>query len=67
MKRLFKHGDNLYLILREIPKHNIEEESIANKKMLKLWVDYLNGNHVLLHEGKYLICETVQDAVVIEE
>jgi hypothetical protein len=32
---------------------------------LKAWRDYLRGDHVLRHNDVFLICETVQDAEIV--
>jgi len=62
MKQLFKHNDKLYLILRDIASHNFEnKDGSLNMDVLKAWRDYLGGDHVLKHNNRYLIVETIQD------
>ena len=67
MKQLFKHNDKLYVIIRAMAFHNFENsnESI-NMEVLKAWRDHLKGDHVLKHNDKFLIVETIQDAEIEE-
>lgn len=67
MKQLFKHNDNLYLVLRDMPEHNFKnKDGSINMNVLKAWRDHLKGDHVLKHNDKFLIVETIQDAEIEE-
>ncbi len=68
MKYLFKHNDNLYLVLRDMPEHNFKnKDGSINMNVLKAWRDHLKGDHVLRHNERYLIVETIQDAQIEDE
>jgi hypothetical protein len=34
---------------------------------LKAWRDYIGADHVLRQNDEYLLCETIQDAQIIED
>jgi hypothetical protein len=62
MKYLFKHDDKLYLVIRSIPEHNFKnKDGSFNLDVLKVWRDYLGGDHVLKQNNYYLIVETIQE------
>jgi hypothetical protein len=62
MKFLYKHGDKLYLVIRNIPEHNFKnKDGTINLEVLKAWRDYLGGDHVLKDNDRYLIVETIQE------
>jgi hypothetical protein len=42
--------------------HNFEnKDGSLNMEVLKLWRDYLRGDHVLRHNNRFLIVETLQE------
>lgn len=62
------NGDTAYKILRKLPIHNfLNKDNQINQQVLGLWVKYLGGNHVLKQEDKFLICEIIEEATIIEE
>ena len=68
-KDLYKYKDNLYIIHREIPAHNIDPQH----KMLNLWREYLTecGQPIdkilkIASTNKFLFCETVKEAEIIQ-
>lgn len=62
------NGDTAYKILRKLPIHNfLNRDNQINQQVLGLWVKYLGGNHVLKQEDKFLICEIIEEATIIEE
>jgi hypothetical protein len=67
MKQLFKHNDKFYVIIRAMAFHNFENSNGSiNMDVLKAWRDHLKGDHVLKHNDKFLIVETIQDAEIEE-
>ena len=61
-------NNNAYKIIDEISIHNfLNSDDSINQKVLGLYVNKLNCDHVLQRENKFLICQTIQDAVIIEE
>ena len=61
-------NDNAYKIIEEISIHNfLNSDNSINQRVLGLYVNKLNCDHVLQRENKFLICQTIQDAVITEE
>jgi len=68
MKQLFKHNDKLYVIIRSMAFHNFENSNGSiNMDVLKAWRDYLGCDHVLRHNDRYLLVQTIQDAIIEDE
>jgi hypothetical protein len=62
MKQLFKHDDQLYLVLRVMNEHNFKnKDGSINMNVLKAWRDHLGGDHVLKQHNQYLIVETIKE------
>lgn len=62
---LFKHGDNLYLILKNISEyHFIDKEKKFNSSLLKSYVEFLGGNHVFQDNGRFIIVKAIEDAQI---
>tara|TARA_R100001163_G_C5046674_1_gene183918 strand:+ start:544 stop:774 length:231 start_codon:yes stop_codon:yes gene_type:complete len=74
MKKIIYSGDTPYIVVREIStescnpkKYGIDRtDRSAHMKVLGLWVEYSHCDHVLLKDGKYLLCRTIKDAEIIE-
>jgi hypothetical protein len=67
MKQLFKFNDKLYVIIRAMAFHNFENSNGSiNMEVLKAWRDYLGCDHVLRHNERYLLVQTIQDAEIEE-
>jgi len=67
MKQLFKYNDKLYVVIRTMAFHNFENKNKSiNMEVLRAWRDHLKGDHVLKHNDKFLIVETIQDAEIEE-
>jgi hypothetical protein len=50
-----------------MPEHNFKnKDGSINMNVLKAWRDHLKGDHVLKHNERYLIVETIQDAQIEE-
>ena len=61
----YKNG-NAYKVLDEISIHNfLNKDNNVNQKVLGLYVNQVGGNHVLQKESKFLICETIEDAIIV--
>lgn len=67
MKYLFKHNDKLYVVIRAMAFHNFENKNGSiNMEVLKAWRDYMGCDHVLRHNDRYLLVQTIQDAIIEE-
>ena len=61
----YKNG-NAYKVLDEISIHNfLNKDNSVNQKVLGLYVNQVGVNHVLQKESKFLICETIEEAIII--
>jgi len=62
-------NDNAYIVKREIPIHNFEQKGTnrLNMELLAAYRDYLGCDHVLRTQTHFLMCETIEDAVIVEE
>jgi hypothetical protein len=68
MKYLFKHNDKLYVIIRDMASHNFEnKDGSINMEVLKAWRDHMGCDHVLKHNERYLLVQTIQDAIIDED
>ena len=56
-----------YKILDIINVHNfLNRDNSVNKQVLGLYVHEKGGDHVLQRDHQFIICETIEDAQVIE-
>lgn len=62
-----KHNEKLYKVKREIKVKRFEESGVMRMEWVKEFRDYLLCNHVLKVGEKFIFCEEVEDAEVIEE
>ena len=53
---LFNHKDELYLVIRAIPEDRFQ----GNMEALKACRDWLDAEHVLRYQGKYLFVEEIK-------
>ena len=62
-------NDKAYIVKREIPIHNFEQKGTnrLNMELLAAYRDYLGCDHVLRTQTHFLMCETIEDAVIVEE
>ena len=62
-------NDNAYIVKRETPIHNFEQKGTnrLNMELLAAYRDYLGCDHVLRTQTHFLMCETIEDAVIVEE
>ena len=55
-----------YKILGILPMHNFaNQDGSINKQVLGMYVNEKNGDHVLQHQNKFLICETIEEAQIL--
>ena len=67
MKQLFKFNDKLYVVVRDMALHNfLNKDGSVNMEVLKAWRDWLGCDHVLKHNERFLIVQTIQDAEIYE-
>jgi|TARA_R100000081_G_C4785069_1_gene153995 hypothetical protein len=74
MKKIVYSGNIPYIVVREIStescnpkKYGIDRtDKSSHMKILGLWVEHSHCDHVLLKDGKYLLCRTIKDAEIIE-
>jgi hypothetical protein len=60
-------GDIAYEILNIIPIHNfLNKDNNVNQKVLGLYVNQLDGDHVLQKDHQFLICKKIEEAIIIE-
>jgi len=62
-------NDKAYIVKREISIHNFEQKGTnrLNMELLAAYRDYLGCDHVLRTQTHFLMCETIEDAVIVEE
>tara|TARA_R110001592_G_scaffold54758_2_gene167748 strand:+ start:9019 stop:9225 length:207 start_codon:yes stop_codon:yes gene_type:complete len=61
MRRVLRHNDKLYSIVRIVPKHNFERKDIDAMKLLKGFRDYIGANHVIKDPINYTFLEEVEE------
>lgn len=60
-------NNNAYKILDVIKVHNfLNSNNSINQKVLGMYVHEKGGDHVLQVEGDFLICETIEEAKLVE-
>jgi len=65
--RLYKHNGTFYMILRMLKEHQVTgNNGIVNMEYLKAWRDHVGADHVLKDGDTFLLCQTVQEANVVE-
>lgn len=61
------NGDQAYKILDIVSIHNFTNKNgSVNKQVLGMYVNEKGGNHVLQRNHQFLICETIEDAQIVE-
>jgi hypothetical protein len=67
MKQLFKFNDKLYVVVRNVPTHNFEnKDGSVNMEVLKAWRDHVGCDHVIKHNERFLLVQTIQEAEIDE-
>ncbi len=60
------NGNKAYKILKAVAMHQfLNKDDSVNRKVLGLYVNEIGGNHVLQHNNKFLICEEIEEAIII--
>ena len=79
MKKIFYNGDKAYVVVRKIDescidpstygitksKYGLTPEQMA-MQILRLWKEEHHCDHVLRKGNKFLLCQTIKDAEIIE-
>lgn len=70
-KQIYYHNKIAYLVLKKIDIHHLSPRQYGIKsddwlKVLKVWKDHLNADHVLRVKDTFLICEIIEDAKIIK-
>ncbi len=68
MRQWYKHGDQYYIIHKQIKISNFSDKNgVLNMEMVKECRDFLmNVDHVLRTESHFMFVETIQEAEIIE-
>lgn len=62
IQNMFKNGDDLYIILREITVAQLtKKDGKINAELFNAWKDYLGADKVLKSKERFLFCEIVQE------
>lgn len=68
INKLVKHNDTWYKQLRYIKEATVRKKTgEISMEALAAWRDYCGADHVLRDQTGFMLCETIEDAVVIEE
>ncbi len=70
-KEIYYHDNKSFLVLRKILLHQLDPKWYginSNEwiKVLRVWKEHLNADHVLRIKDTFLICEIIEDAKIIE-
>jgi len=64
---IYKNGI-AYQILDIVNIHNfLNSNDTVNQKVLGMYVHEKGGDHVLQRDNKFLICQIIEEATVVEE
>ena len=66
--KIIKHKDRWYKQLMYLKEHNVRRpngEIVMDA--LAAWRDYVGADHVLRDQMGFMLCETIEDAIIIEE
>ena len=69
MRSVYKHGDAAYIILKQKPISHfaIKIGEQPNMDYVKMYMEWVQADHVLRSETHFMFCETIQDAEIIED
>jgi len=61
-------NDKAYIVKREVPTHNFQQKGTnrLNMELLAAYRDYLGCDHVLRTQTHFLMCETIEEAEIVE-
>jgi hypothetical protein len=62
-------NDQAYVVKRETAVHafEVKGQNKLNMELLQAWRDYLGCDHVLRTPTHFLMCETIEEAEIVEE
>jgi hypothetical protein len=62
LKRLFKNGDDLYVVIREFPiGYMTYKDGTVKNDLFNLWKEHLGADKVLKNQTHFVFCETVTE------
>ena len=62
MKQLFHNNGTLYVVLRDMPTHQFEDKKqVVDNTKIKVWKRWLEADHVLKVNDRYLFVEVVPE------
>ncbi len=61
MRRVLKHNNKLYSIVRIVSKHNFERKGVDTMELLKEFRDYIGANPVIKDTLNYQFLEAVEE------
>ena len=69
MRSVYKHGDAAYIILKQKPISHFARKIGEQPDMdyVKMYMEWVQADHVLRSDTHFMFCETVQDAQIIED
>tara|TARA_R100000008_G_scaffold84820_2_gene73195 strand:- start:424 stop:654 length:231 start_codon:yes stop_codon:yes gene_type:complete len=76
MKKIFYNNNIAYVVLRKIKVHDCDPKRFGARvdnehnrlKVLMAWRDHVGADHVLqVKNDTFYLCETIQDAKIIEK
>ena len=66
INKLIKHNDTWYKQLRYIKEATVRKKTgEVSMEALAAWRDYCGADHVLRDQTGFILCETIEDATVI--
>lgn len=69
MRSVYKHGDAAYIILKQKPISHFARKlgELPNMDYVKIYMEWVQADHVLRSETHFMFCETIQEAEIIED
>ena len=69
MRSVYKHGDAAYIILKQKPLSYFASKIGEQPDMeyVKMYMEWIQADHVLRSETHFMFCETIQEAEIIED
>jgi len=69
MRSIYKHGDAAYIVLKQKPISHFARKIGEQPDMeyVKLYMEWVQADHVLRSETHFMFCETIQEAEIIKD
>jgi hypothetical protein len=67
IKTLFRHKDNLFLVLKKMPFDYFHKEGQLNLDLFHLWKEHVGAEHVLKFDNHFLFCQRIEELEIIED